>query len=476
MDKLPTKEQIEQRLKELAEKKARVQKLAEPPVSKGLEAGPEITRTTEPESIEATEGPEIHPESFPPEGDAEHGPETLEQKIVDTINVYWDKEKDGARMSMQDYEDMARDCGGSWNMIEDNSAGVDWTTHFKIKPEKNGGWLVIPIPNSTDVYVIPSNPNLIAVNVKNRSGLTIFNKIIRTDTNPGNSISLIRPVRMQTNRGEYMLKEYFGMDKGFIGNPFIGKISVPEHKTEPESTEEPEPVLPKEPELVELPASSVAEKTEETAPKSVEEKIAEIKRRLTDIDRELEKDSLREELKIEKRKLKEAYFGKDKKAKRIAMIEKRIDQLENPFKWYIIAEDKLSLKNFEIMFGVSREDATLKKINEIYGETGKDFEKASIWSRANEISEKEHVVLFSSNGFYMKIMNMNIKELKGKKGGSGKTENRIASYAIFGPGGHELNTPPLDYKEGEELLLNTAKRYQEEQLALFEFESQNLEK
>jgi hypothetical protein len=210
-------------------------------------------------------------------------------------------------------------------------------------------------------------------------------------------------------------------------------------------------------------------KTEEneTKIKRLEEVIATVTQRLAEIDRELKIDYLQTELEKKRKELKNDIFGKGEKREKIASLEIELDKIENPFKWFIINKDNLSRKNFRIMFGVDRDSATLRDINQIMGETGQDFEKRGfIWSATDETFKTDNVVLFSANGFYLKLINA--REVKGGNKKMGEViKNPNARYVVIDPDGNELSSYIRPYEEGMGLLLNKAREYHLQQLTLF---------
>ena len=182
-------------------------------------------------------------------------------------------------------------------------------------------------------------------------------------------------------------------------------------------------------------------------------------------------DSLRRDLENTPKK---NIFARRKLEQRIAKLEidkKEIergkqlaeDRERNPFKYFII--DKLNPKTFQVIFLKDRENVSVEDINDVMGETGRNFKDGLIKTAQYIIPERDHAVLFSVNGFYLKLVNS--KKVRKHKDGEIMLNDAKAEYVIIGPEG-EVENSSLDYEGGRNLLEKTAKQYQEQQTSLFD--------
>lgn len=217
--------------------------------------------------------------------------------------------------------------------------------------------------------------------------------------------------------------------------------------------------------------TSLGEQKDIETKRGLEEKIAATKRKLAEIERELKIRSLETELDLERRGLRKSGWGKeDNRKERIASLETKLDRIQNPFKWHLV--DQIGLKNYKILFGTTERSASI--INaDVYADNldGEKSEMFNMPEKFTAVDERDNAVEFSSNGFYLRLINK--KELL--EGEGIIIDGPDARYDLVDPKGlivPSVSSSPLglDYKKGVDALVKAAQSYQEAERTKFETE------
>ncbi|HEV7423647.1 MAG TPA: DNA translocase FtsK [Candidatus Paceibacterota bacterium] len=193
------------------------------------------------------------------------------------------------------------------------------------------------------------------------------------------------------------------------------------------------------------------------------ETISSIRSRLAEIDRELNIDSLQEELIQKRRALQNTFFSKEEKKKEIASLETKLDRTEYPLKWFIV--DKMNGRSYAVIFETDMRTASV--INSSIFEENLDGQACDIWDKPSElITDKvDNAVRFSSNGFYMRWANR--KEMEDAE--ELVIDGPKSRYDLVSPEGPDgsIILSNLNYGDAQRELKKQAEEYQAEQLNEF---------
>lgn len=118
---------------------------------------------------------------------------------------------------------------------------------------------------------------------------------------------------------------------------------------------------------------------------------------------------------------------------------------------------------FKHLFGVNKDQISLKEINAQIGEKGEEIKTFTF----KQVEEKNYnTIHMTSNGFSLSIQNKN--EVEETKDGEKKIiiDNPKARYSLINPQWN-FEKKDLTYEKGLKLLKETAEQYQSDMLAQF---------
>lgn len=127
----------------------------------------------------------------------------------------------------------------------------------------------------------------------------------------------------------------------------------------------------------------------------------------------------------------------------------------HPFAFFLL--NKMDTKNFKAIFETDWENASFEKIDAIM----KD-EADPAYHSCRPVKERDNVVEFSSNGFYLRLKNPEVIDTKVREW----WYSPVATFELIRPDGNIIGE--YNYNDGENSLRQLAERYHEEKKTEFE--------